>query len=135
MSDNPNISFKTLSQFVLTDASGRIDFDATMAKFAARVTEYEAAVNMETEHVANAINKVFDTYPINLTMDSVAAFALPELNPTPDNIAILKERIKDYIRNNADHPDEKPGTRLFSIIRGKQGGVRRNSDYVLKPTE
>lgn len=147
MSNNSSISFNMLSNFAVRDESGKLDFDATMAAFAARLTDYEAAVGMETEQIANAVHSVFNKFPsINLTMDAIVSFALPDLNPTPDNHTILSARIKDYIRDNADRPAvldevtkatitpaEAPRTRLFAIAKGKGGGVRSWNHTPIKP--
>jgi hypothetical protein len=138
------LSFSVLNAFVIRHTDGTLDFDSTMQKFATRVTEYDAAVSMETEKIGAAVHAVFDSHPIVLGMDYITDSALPMLNPTPDNHLILKDRIKDYIRSNSDHgeikhedgtatPSEKPGTRLFAILRGKGGGVKRWSDHASKP--
>lgn len=139
-----NLSFGVLNAFVIRHTDGALDFDGTMKKFAERVTEYDAAVSMETETIGAAVHAVFDSHPIVLGMDYIADSALPMLNPTPDNHPVLKERIKEYIRTNSDRgeikiegnsviPAEKPGTRLFAVLRGKGGGVKRHADHPAKP--
>lgn len=141
------LSFAVLTAFVVRDDAGALDFDATMKKFASRITEYEAAVSMESDQIGAAVHAVFDKYPgLSIPMDAVVNFALPDLNPTPDNHAILKERVKQYIRDNADHPEikdeetkavitaaEPDRTRDFAINKGKGGGVKRWADHAEKP--
>jgi hypothetical protein len=148
-SNNPSgavLSFNTLTNFVIRDESGALDFDATMKKFAARVTEYDAAVSMETDKIAGAVDATFDKFNgAIMPMDTIVGFAITDLNPTSDNYSILKERVKDYIRSNADRsevknqdgtvitPADAPRTRIFAISKGKGGGVKRWSDHAEKP--
>ena len=138
------LSFGMLNGFVVRHTDGSLDYDNTMRKFSERVIEYDAAVSMETATIGAAVHAVFDSHPIVLGMDYIADSALTMLNPTPDNHLILKDRVKDYIRANSDRseiknsdgtiiPAETPGTRLFSVIRGKGGGVKRHADHPAKP--
>ena len=146
------ISYNFLSNYVVRDKAGGMDFDATIAKFAGRLTEFEALDSMETDKIAEAVNSVFDKYPnIPLNMDTISGFATMAMNPSPDMHNILKDRIKKYIRDNADASEKKDKetgeiiqfaepdrTRAFSIKKGRgQGGVRRWSDVpmVNKPAE
>ena len=65
-------------------------------------------------------------------MPAVTSMALTRMNVQPENFKILTDKVQDYIRENA-------GTRasgaLFSIAKGKGGGVRRWSDTPLNDEE
>jgi len=148
MSDG-TFSYNTLSAFVVRGEDGRLDSDATVAKFVDRLAEWESAVEKEDSAIAAAVHEVFDTKIVkggSLNMDAIVTFAIPALNPNSDNFAILRDRIKDWVRTNADQPAKKskdgktvlveaeaPRTRAFSIAKGKGGGVRRWADVAVKP--
>lgn len=144
------LSFSALSDFVVRGAGGKLDFDATVEKFSTRLLEFEAVVGLESEQIGAAVHAVFDRFPgaNSINMDAIVGFALPNLNPTPDNHNILKDRIKDYIRINSDRPEKKDKvtkvvlaagepdrTRDFHIAKGKGGGVKRWADHPLKPAD
>lgn len=149
MSDSTVLSYNMLLAFVERDAEGALDFDATVTKFAVRLTEFRAAVEMESDAIATAVNSVFDRWTPGaaINMDAIVGMSLPGLNPTPENHNILRDRIKEYVRLNADRHEKKskegvvlavaepPRTRAFVIAKGKGGGVRRWSDVAEKPAE
>lgn len=141
------ISYNTLGEYVERGIDGKIDFDATMAKFSTQLTEYEAVCEKEDATIADAVHAVFDSKVMrggSVNMDAIVTFALGSLNPNTDNYAILRDRIKNWIRANSDQsekkkegiiisPAEPPRTRTFSISKGKGGGVRRWADIPIKP--
>lgn len=144
------ISYSTLGDYVERGDDGKLDFEATIAKFSARLTEYEAVCEKEDATIADAVHAVFDSKVMrggSVNMDAIVTFAIPSLNPNTENYAILRDRIKNWIRINSDQSEKKnkegtvlvpadaPRTRTFSISKGKGGGVRRWADIAVKPEE
>lgn len=148
MSDSV-LSFNMLSDYAVRSVAGKVDFEATVAKFSARLSEFEALCEKEDEAIGVAVHDVFDTKVGKggaINMDGIVTFAIVALNPNAENYAILRDRIKGWVRLNSDQPEkkdketgvvlaeaEKPRTRDFVITKGKLGGVRRWADVAVKP--
>jgi hypothetical protein len=129
------ISNTLLFQFVVRNADDGVNFNATMTKFAARLTEFEASSCCDPQQIAQAVDAVFDQ--VNnapILLDALVSFAMSKLIVRPDNHVFLKEAVKGYIKANADRPEfkdehgylvpaEAPGRRLFSIGRGRNGSI------------
>lgn len=139
-----DISYNLLGTYAVRGEDGKLDFDATVEKFSARLTEFEAVCEKEEGAIGDAVNAVFDTKVGkggSISMDGIVSFAGPMLNMNSDNYVILRDRIKSWVRINADQPERKDKdtkevlvkaeperTRAFSISKGKGGGVRRWAD-------
>lgn len=148
------ISFEILSTYVIRNADGKVDFNATVNKFAERLVVFEAALITEEAAIAEAVIKVFDNMlPRGMAhnLDTIAYLSATELNANAGNFKILSDRIKNWVRANSDQHKklaedgktvladaEKPRTRMFAINKGKGGGVKRWSDFpeaIIKPEE
>lgn len=148
--------------FTVSDLSrlsdGSVDTEATLAKFEGALSKHIAEVELETVEIANAVSAVFDKFPgARLGMTYVINQALQGLNVQPENNKSLTDRVHAYIQENADQdpvyatdpktgkvigkgeervmvtPAEEDRTRMFSIGKGKGGGVVRWSDVPEKP--
>ncbi len=118
---------------VLAIGTSNIDHEATLSKFAGELHKFEAERMTENATLGLAVKAVFDQYKgVNLNMPAITSMALTRMNVQPENFKILTDKVQDYIRENA-------GTRasgaLFSIAKGKGGGVRRWSDCPLTEKE
>jgi hypothetical protein len=148
------ISFDILTTYAVRGPDGKVDFDSTIKKFGGRLVEFEAACEKEEAAIAEAVTLVFDnTLPKGMAhqMDTIGFLAVQLMNANVGNFKILNDRVKSWIRVNADQPKkladdgetvlvaaEKPRTRMFAITKGKGGGVKRWSDFpetVVKPEE
>lgn len=127
--------------FLVRDASGAVDREASLDKFEAELVKYCAERETEQEVISEAVNAAFDKYPgAVITMPAVCTFALSKLNAQPENHKILTERVQSYIRENSqgkvaeDGTAERPDS-MFVIGKGKNGGVRRRADIPVKTEE
>jgi len=143
------LSFGMLSEYAVRGVDGKVDSDATLAKFSARLAEFEALCEKEDEAIGAAVHNVFDTKVGkggSINMDGIVTFAIVALNPNAENYAILRDRIKNWVRINSDQPERKDKktkvvlaeaeperTRTFQIKKGKDGGVRRWADVPVNP--
>lgn len=142
------LSFNMLGAYAVRGVDGKVNLDATVEKFMARLIEFEAICEKEDGAIGEAVHAVFDTKVAkggSINMGGIVSFALPALAPNAENYAILKDRIEDWVRTNSDAREKKakdgtvlreaeaPRTRLFSISKGKTGGVRRWADIEVKP--
>ena len=151
MSDSSTLSFSVLNAYAIRGEDGKLDFDKTVEAFSERLIEFEGLCEKEDGAIAEAVHNVFNTKVAkggSITMDGIVMFALPALNPTSENYAILRDRIKDWVRINADMPEKKSKdgktvlreaeparTRAFCVSKGKGGGVKRWADITEKPVE
>jgi hypothetical protein len=123
----------TLNTYLVRAADGSIDHDATTLKFQGDLLKYEAERETEAETVGAAVNAVFDQFKgTRLNMPAVTSYALTHLNVQPENFKTLTERVQGFIR---DHSGERESGALFSIAKGKHGGVCRWADQPVKPAE
>lgn len=117
----------SINAFLVRSENGSVDLDATTAKFRGALEVYLAERETELSQIAEAVHGVFDQYKgVSLNMPALLNFALGRLNPTPATHALLSERTVEYVRDNAGEG------KIFTIAKGKGGGVRRNADHTPK---
>jgi len=105
-------------------SNGSVDLDATRAAFETALASFVTARETEQAGIATAVHAVFDEHlGKTLTMPTLAQYATQKLNAQPENLAVLTERTKQYIRDNKEGDSS-----LFLVVKGKSGGVRRRSD-------
>jgi len=105
--------------------NGQIDSEATLRKFEADLATYIVEQSADLEAVSDAVSAVFDSHKgTRINMPFLVSQALPLLNVTPATHKSLTERVQGYVRANADGK----GADLFSIEKGKGGGVARKAD-------
>jgi len=123
----------TLNTYLVRAADGSIDHAATTLKFQGDLLNYEAERELESATVGEAVNAVFDQFKgARLNMPAVTSYALSRLNVQPENFKTLTEKVQGYIR---DHAGERGTGALFSIAKGKSGGVCRWADQPVKSAE
>lgn len=136
------IMAKQITVTLVFDTDGNVNVEASREAFEAEMDLYLSDEN----EIAEAVNAVFSQYKgATINMPALAGFAMQRLKMTPSNFATLEERIGDYVRENADRHEKKDKetgvitqvaepqrTRLFSIAKGKGGGVKRWSDIPVK---
>lgn len=114
---------------VLT-ATGSVDTDATLESAATALETLVAARETETASIASAVSAAFDTLGGKREkMGFVVAKALQTLNVQGENYKALEARVHGYLQDNASK--ENDGS-LFSIQKGKGGGIARWSDQSAK---
>jgi hypothetical protein len=112
-----------VSSFVVLSA-GSVDVAASTAKFTAALNTYIAERETENGQIATAVSAVFDSHKGKvLTMPTLAALALQQLNAQPENFKALTDRVTNYIRENS----RGEGAPL-RVTKGKGGGVSRRAD-------
>lgn len=138
-------------------SDGSVDLESSLLAFEAKVNNYVAEVELETEAIAAAVAAVFDKHRgVRMNMPFIISQSLQHLNVQPENSKSLTDRVHAYIQENADQdtvwktddkgkvigkgderievtPAEEDRTRMFGIGKGKGGGVVRWSDIPVKP--
>lgn len=118
---------KTLSIALVRTDSGSVDLDATLAGAKSAVLSHIAEAETQTAEIASAVSSVFDTLNgARANMPYVQSSAARLLNAQPENHKALTERVAQYVRDNAS--TDRADGKLFSIQKGKGGGVSRWSD-------
>lgn len=139
-------------------SDGTVDLESSVLSFEAKVNNYVAEVELETEAIAAAVGAVFDKHlGVRMNMPFIISQSLQHLNVQPENSKSLTDRVHAYIQENADQdaeyetdpatgkvkgkgderkvtvPAEEDRTRMFGIGKGKGGGVVRWCDIPAKP--
>jgi hypothetical protein len=118
-----------LSTFVVRDSAGAFDLNATMDKFEDSLLAFQSELETEQATIGAAVHAVFDSHKGKpLTMPTVTNYTLNNLNVQSENFTVLFEKVKNYIRQNAG----ERGSSVFSIAKGKGGGVSRWVDVPVK---
>lgn len=116
----------TMNTYLVRAANGGIDHEATCLKFAGDLLKYEAERETENAVVGDAVGAVFDQFKgARLNMPAVVSYSLTRLNVQPANYKTLADRVHSYIQ---DHAGPRESGALFSIAKGKNGGVCRWAD-------
>lgn len=122
----------SLPAYVVRDEKGSVDQLKTLDKFIEDLGRYCAAAETETGVLAEKVKQVFDRFKgTNLNMPALVSLTTSELNVAPEHFKIMSEKVMDYIRTNSG----ERGEAMFSIAKGKGGGVRRWSDTPLSEKE
>lgn len=113
-----------LSSYVVLFSDNSIDHEATLEKFASDLLRFEELKDKENAVIAGAIHSLFDQFQgARLNMPYVTGEVLRKLNAQPDNYKVLSDKVQAYIRENSQGDKA-----VFTINRGKGGGIARNSD-------
>jgi len=113
-----------LSNVVVRNKNGAVDTKASVTAFKAELDSLIAAEKTESAVFEDAAHAAFDKYPgTAISMPALCAAITVAMNAEPVNHAALTERARKYIQNNS--VGEKS---IFTITKGKGGGVRRRSD-------
>lgn len=120
------MSLSPVDSFLVVSA-GSVDRSATLQAFAAaldtRITEREA----DSETLGLAVSEVFDKHPgAAVNHDALVSLVAPSMNVGIAGYSLLKERLHSYIKENS--ADTREAGALFSVRKGKGGGIRRWSD-------
>lgn len=119
-----------LSTYAVKSSDGSIDTAQTLAKFSADLDTFVSLQAADTEAVAQAVSDTFDAnLGVRINMPYLVSQCLPRLGVTSATHKSLTERVQAYVRSNADGK----GLDLFSIEKGKNGGVARKSDIPAAP--
>ena len=114
-----------IGEFVLRDSDGSIDVAGTVQKFEDELLVYLAERETEEEQVSAAVHAVFDAHKgARINMPAVVSLALQHLSVTPATYQALSTKVQEYVRSNNGV--------LFTIAKGKGGGVSRNADEPLR---
>lgn len=109
-----------LAKYAVRSATGSVDTEATVEKFAADLDKFIAERETELSAVGAAVNAVFDEYRgKSINMPTVCSLAASKLNGQPANYSDLTEKAADFIRSHKD---------VFAVTKGKNGGVSRIAD-------
>lgn len=134
---------------VLVKKDGLIDEAASIALFTAELQKTKVAQEMESGQIADAVNAVFDKFKgVSINLPALCTYTMGHLGATPATYNDLVEKVSNYVRDNSDRPAQKdpkdkekilvpaeaPRTRLFSMNKGKGGGVKRWSDVPVEST-
>lgn len=114
----PSVNFD-----VVRFADGSVDLDSTMDQIRLSVAGIIEQMESESEGIGKAVNGIFDQYKgQTIAMPAIQALVLQRLNASPETFKSLSEKVTDYLRNNSGEFG------LFTIARGRAGGVSRNVD-------
>lgn len=117
---------KTLLINLVRFEDGSINVDATLDAAHSQLLNHIAARETETATIAAAVDELFtEKLGARLNMPYVVSQCQQKLNAQPENFKALGERVAQYVRDNAG---ERDSGKLFSIGKGKLGGVLRWSD-------
>lgn len=126
-------------------ADGRIDLDASTAKYRAACLQLKAQSEAEDTLIAECMTELFDTYKgANLGLEYVKSQTVhrmvrrvPELN-VPALHSTLAGRVEDYLHENSDTDavpakGDKPEVPaktdgIYAMKKGKGGGFYRKAD-------
>ena len=107
-----------LSDFVVL-SNGRVDVDASVAKFRSALEAQAASQETIGGRVATAVSAVFDSHLGKvLTMPVLSTFAFMELGGNTAEYNDIVEAVANHVRNNPE----------FQIVKGAGGGVSRVCD-------
>ena len=117
-----------LTSFIIVNDSGNIDIIATMDKFQILLYKYQTECEIEHNVISQAVHAVFDQYKgTTIRMAAIAGISVQKLNGQPENFKILTNKVKEFVKKNSG---DKGSGKLFRILKGKNSGVIRCSDYV-----
>lgn len=134
-------SFSFVSDCAVASSTGKIDVQATLAKFNTMLQTHIAERELEEGEIARVVSDIFDgVKTTRVNMPYVIGKALAALNVQPENHAALTEKVQSYLRANAQgkvtitgegknkvRTEERP-TSLLVIGKGKLGGIGRRAD-------
>jgi hypothetical protein len=104
-----------IPDYVIRDASGNIDYDATVSKFAHDIRHYETDRKTEVAVISDAILSVFDQHNTScMPKQALISFTLRKLNVQTENFMYLRGRVTKFIKDNSKS--------LF-IIKGRKQEV------------
>jgi len=136
------MSHIVLSQFAVRAADGSVNEDATVEKFRGALTQFIADSETEESSIRQGIEAVLtENTGERTSLDFVTAEVARSLNATATNYTAMKEKVADYIRQNAcgekngKPVDSKTGAvlsepRVYFLGKGRDGGVRRWTDHL-----
>lgn len=111
-----------VATYVVRDAAGNIDHNATLAKFASDLRMFQANQDLERETLGRVVHGIFDRYPgRRLTTDYIVSEALRALNAQPENFKALTLKVKAYLKGSE-----------FDTVKGPGNGVGRIGDLPVK---
>jgi hypothetical protein len=123
---------------VLSEESGNIDTEASVAAFRTALLKRIAERELEATSIGEAVTALFDEHVgVSINMPAVASMTCAKLNAQPENFKVLSDRVLDYVRANSqgetteEGVEERP-TSLFVIAKGKNGGCYRRADRPAK---
>lgn len=112
-----------IASYVVFGATGSVDHEATLAKFAGDLARYEAERETECATIGAAVHALFDQHiGKRIPMPFLQGEVLKALNAQPENYKVLTEKVTDYVRTSPE----------FDTAKGKGGGVGRVSDLPAK---
>ena len=130
-----SVSTITFSTFVIRDASGEVDVNATEDKFHTALLEWQAERDTEVGIVSGVVEGLMDQLAaskIRTNKDYVVSTAISQLKPQPENYKVLTEMVKEYVKSRTSETRVEGGENLFRIARGRAGGICRWKDFVDK---
>ena len=114
-----------LSKFVVRNVDGTLDLQGTLDSITPEVVSLVEKQDSDTLEVAKAVHAVFDMFQgSRLNTAALTSFALQHLTVTPESAGEVTGKIAEYIKVNSG----ERGSSLFSVKRGKGGGVARWAD-------
>lgn len=110
-----------MDKFTKRGTDGSVDVAASANAYAAALTEWCAANEMDAEEIAGAVNAVLDRHPgRRIAMPALLSLAAQELGATPETFKVLSDRIHAYVTGQAS-------AKLLFVTKGKGGGVGREA--------
>ena len=118
------VNVAAVKAFLVLSADGTVDYEASAHKFMGEIKGYETLVESGDKAIREVVGGLFDQYKgTNIT--NLGSFVLRGLNPTPDTIAELTLRVKEWLGANTG---ERDSGSLLGVKKGKGGGSFRHSD-------
>ena len=108
----------SLPSYVVRDAKGTPDVDATIAKFTTDLCAFVARDSADQDTIAEALCSVIATYPTvaALPVPMVVSAATAKVCSDPTAYSEVSDRVRTVLHVRQD---------LFVVSRGKNGGVSR----------
>lgn len=108
-----------MDKFVVRDATGSVDVNASAAAYAVALTKWVAENEVPTDRIQAAVSAVFDRFPgQRLTMPALLSLAVVELGASPAEHKVMTDRVHAFVRASATGENA-----TLVIAKGKGGGV------------
>lgn len=113
----------TISIEVVRFFDGSVDMTASIMAAKAAIEKFVSDKESEDTAINVAVHEVFDQFKgANINMPALVSLVVQKLGGSPENFKALGDKVATFVRDNSGDFG------VFTITKGRGGGVRRNSD-------
>lgn len=113
----------TISIEVVRSFDGSVDMTASLMSAKTAIEKFVADKESEDTAINVAVHEVFDQFKgASINMPALVSLTIQKLGGSPENFKVLGDKVSAFIRGNSGDFG------VFTITKGRGGGVRRNSD-------